>query len=166
MKKKKPLKGELCPAFYCQKMRTSFYLTESELIPGLKAAGRRVSIAPQQPLPVLSVSHFLPHNTVKGGLPTHHRLHFNTLPLVSSSQPTTAPELSLKETPWLSPVDSAVFPHQWGEKCVWAGASVNHKKGQCSPQRPWQLANAPRKKCSRCGISTKPWHKTNAHQEL
>lgn len=31
-----------------------------------KLLGRRVSIAPQQPLPVLSVSHFLPRNTVRG----------------------------------------------------------------------------------------------------
>lgn len=98
----------------------------------------KVGIAPQQTLPVLSVSNFLLHHTVRGGLPSHRQLHFNTLPHVSAFHPTTATEQRLKETPWLILMYSAVFLYQnrvssEGKKHVWVVTSVNHIKVHCFP---------------------------------
>lgn len=113
------LKESHALCFIAWKWRTASIELRVNWSQALKLLDERVSIAPQQTLPVLSASDFLPRNTVSGGLPSHHRLHFNTLPLASSFQPTAAPELRLKETPWLSPLCSAVFLYQapvWGEK--------------------------------------------------
>ncbi len=79
----------------------------------LKLLDERVSIAPQQPLPVLSVSHFLPRKIQSAAVCQPAIGCTSILSLLSPpSQPTTALELCLKETPWLSPLCSAGFLYQ------------------------------------------------------
>lgn len=106
--------------------------TDSELIPVL--LDERVSVAPQQPLPVLSVSHFLPRSTVSGRLPTNQPSallqHIPSCLLFPANYSTRA--ASERDTLAFS-LDSALFLYQAlvsseGKRRVWAGSSLNHNK--------------------------------------
>lgn len=127
--------------FIVRKWRTASIQLKVNWFQPLKLLDERVSIAPQQPLPVLSMSHFLPRKTQAAAVcqPTIGCTSILSLfsPLSSQRQRRSC---VLKMTPWLSPpcAQLVFFARlQWGEKR--AGTSVKHKKRSIYSHCSWLM---------------------------